>query len=126
MEAKNQTTFGKELRRVRREENKTLEDVAEIMKVSIPHISDIERGRRSPPPRGMLAKILGEWGRLEELDTLAELAVDYRGSFERTPKNAAEKQVLVALDRALDNEPSEDEIQKLREFLAKMGEKKHG
>lgn len=126
MQAKHDLTFGAEFRRIRREEKKTLEDVAAILDVSIPHVSDIERERRSPPLRPMLAKVLAAWNRLRDLDMLAELAVKYRGSFERTPRDARERQVLVALDRALDNEPSDDDIQKLQALLAQIGGKKDG
>ena len=126
MSRRDEKTFGTELRRIRREENKTLENIAEVMKVSIPHVSDIERGRRSPPPRAMIARILESWGRLEDLDTLAELAMKYRGEFQRAPKSANERQVLVALERTLDSGPTEDDFKKLLEFLKTMGGKENG
>src|SRR5437868_5342685 len=104
MSEKQPKTFGTELRRIRRETDKTLEDVAIILDVSIPHVSDIERGRRSPPSRTAIANILRTWGRSEELDNLADLAMQFRGQFQRAPRNAAERRVLVGLERALDTE----------------------
>lgn len=123
MANKPERTFGTELRRIRREEDKTLEDVANIMGVTIPHVSDIERGRRSPPPRPMIARILGEWDRLEELDGLGELAMRFRGEFQRAPKNASEHQVLVALERALDDNLSSAQYEQILKLLEEIRRK---
>jgi transcriptional regulator with XRE-family HTH domain len=40
------TTLGDVLRRTRREQRRTLEDVARAAKVSMPYLSEIERGRK--------------------------------------------------------------------------------
>jgi transcriptional regulator with XRE-family HTH domain len=40
------TTLGGVLRRTRREQRRTLEDVARAAKVSMPYLSEIERGRK--------------------------------------------------------------------------------
>jgi transcriptional regulator with XRE-family HTH domain len=119
-------TFGTEFRRIRRESQKTLEDVARIMGVSIPHVSDIERGRRSPPPRAMIAQILEQWGRAEELDSLSQLAMRYRGEFQRAPKNANEERVLVALERALDVDLSTAEYDQILRFLEDIRRRGNG
>jgi transcriptional regulator with XRE-family HTH domain len=40
--------FGETLRKLRRKSNKTLGDVADAIGVSVPYLSDVERGNRRP------------------------------------------------------------------------------
>lgn len=124
MSNESERTFGTELRRIRREAGKTLEDIANIMKVSIPHVSDIERGRRSPPPRLMIAKILAVWNRLDALDELADLAMKFRGEFQRAPKNQSEHNVLVALERTLDNELQDADYTEIMKLLEQIKDRR--
>jgi transcriptional regulator with XRE-family HTH domain len=118
--------FGAELRRVRREKGKTLEDLAAIMGVSIPYVSDIERGQRSPPPRAVIAKVLTAWGCLDNLDYFAELAVQHRGEFQMAPKNADERRVLVALERTLEADLNTNQYEQIVELLKRIREGRHG
>lgn len=43
-------TFGETVRQARTKGRVTLRDLAEVLDVSIPYLSDVERGRRNPFP----------------------------------------------------------------------------
>jgi transcriptional regulator with XRE-family HTH domain len=74
------TRFGKKLRAIRRGRRMAMIDVAGPMGWSTPYLSDIETGRKKPPPVeriGELARILEAE---EQLPELLELAMRRRGS----------------------------------------------
>lgn len=50
-------SFGKLLRDTRTDRQLTLEDVANRLGVSVPHLSRIERDRENPPRDGMIQRI---------------------------------------------------------------------
>ena len=64
------TTFGYLLRRARQEQNRTLADVARAARVSLPYLSELERGRKEASSE-ILAAVCGAL-RLELSDLLAE------------------------------------------------------
>jgi len=68
------TTLGDVLRRTRREQRRTLADVARVAKVSMPYLSEIERGRKeaSSEVLGSICDALG----IELADLLAQAGRD--------------------------------------------------
>ena len=84
------TILGDVLRRTRREQRRTLADVARVAKVSMPYLSEVERGRKEASSEVLaaicdslgidLSELLAEVGR-----ELAELRIR-RGRFERADR----------------------------------------
>lgn len=84
------TTLGDVLRRTRREQRRTLADVARAAKVSMPYLSEIERGRKeaSSEVLGAICDAL----RIELSDLLAQAGRDL------VDRRAAMTQNVVRLD----------------------------
>jgi transcriptional regulator with XRE-family HTH domain len=84
------TMLGDVLRRARREQGRTLADVARVARVSMPYLSEVERGRKEASSEVLaaicdslgidLAELLAEVGR-----ELADLRIR-RGQFERAER----------------------------------------
>jgi transcriptional regulator with XRE-family HTH domain len=84
------TILGDVLRRTRREQGRTLADVAQVARVSMPYLSEVERGRKEASSEVLaaicdslgidLAELLAEVGR-----ELADLRIR-RGRFERADR----------------------------------------
>jgi transcriptional regulator with XRE-family HTH domain len=72
------TTLGDVLRRTRREQGRTLADVARAAKVSMPYLSEVERGRKEASSE-VLAAICDAL-RIELSDLLVEVGHDLTGS----------------------------------------------
>lgn len=72
------TTYGKELRRIRREERYSLRHLADALGVSSSYISDVERGAKNPLSREATIKVLQFMGREEELPNLMHLEAFYK------------------------------------------------
>ncbi len=68
------TTLGDVLRRTRREQGRTLADVARVAKVSMPYLSEVERGRKEASSEVLAA--ICEALRIELSDLLAEAGRD--------------------------------------------------
>jgi transcriptional regulator with XRE-family HTH domain len=68
------TTLGEVLRRTRREQGRTLADVARAAKVSMPYLSEVERGRKEASSE-VLAAICDAL-RIELADVLIEVGRD--------------------------------------------------
>jgi len=68
------TTLGDVLRRTRREQGRTLADVARVAKVSMPYLSEVERGRKEASSE-VLAAICDAL-RIELSDLLVEAGRD--------------------------------------------------
>jgi transcriptional regulator with XRE-family HTH domain len=68
------TTLGDILRRTRREQGRTLADVARVAKVSMPYLSEVERGRKEASSE-VLAAICNAL-RIELSDLLVEAGRD--------------------------------------------------
>jgi transcriptional regulator with XRE-family HTH domain len=49
--------FGEALRKRRREANKTLSDIADVLGVSVVYVSDVERGNRRPLNNDSIIKV---------------------------------------------------------------------
>jgi DNA-binding XRE family transcriptional regulator len=71
------TLLGDVLRQARREQKRTLSDVAERAGVSVPYLSEIERGRKEPSSE-MLAAVAGALG-LDLLDLVSRSYIDLVG-----------------------------------------------
>jgi transcriptional regulator with XRE-family HTH domain len=71
------TTLGDVLRRIRREQRRTLADVARAAKVSMPYLSEVERGRKEPSSE-MIAALAGALG-TTLIDLTEAVADDLRG-----------------------------------------------
>jgi transcriptional regulator with XRE-family HTH domain len=71
------TTLGEVLRRTRREQGRTLADVARAAKVSMPYLSEVERGRKEASSE-VLAAICDAL-RIELADVLIEVGRDLVG-----------------------------------------------
>jgi transcriptional regulator with XRE-family HTH domain len=84
------TILGDVLRRTRREQGRTLADVARVARVSLPYLSEVERGRKEASSEVLaaicdslgidLSELLAEVGR--DLANAADLRIR-RGRFER-------------------------------------------
>jgi transcriptional regulator with XRE-family HTH domain len=68
------TVVGDVLRRTRREQRRTLSDVADAAKVSMPYLSEVERGRKEASSE-ILAAICAALG-IDLADLLAEVGSD--------------------------------------------------
>ena len=87
-----QTNIGKELRRLRREADLTLEDIGKATGFSLVYISQIERGERPVPSTQMLEKFVEKIGKPELFLQLYRLNVSSR------------KEILINLENKTDAE----------------------
>jgi transcriptional regulator with XRE-family HTH domain len=77
------TTLGEVLRRTRRGQGRTLADVARAARVSMPYLSELERGRKEASSE-ILAAICDALG-IELAELLAEIGRDLVGRRDRRP-----------------------------------------
>ena len=68
------TLIGERLRRTRREQGRTLSDVSRVARVSVPYLSEVERGRKEASSEVLVAICDALWIDLSEL--LARVAHD--------------------------------------------------
>lgn len=110
-------SFGKELRKRRIEATKTLKDVADFLKVSIPYVSDVELGRRQPLA-GATIEELAQFLNCSEaqVQQLRLLAVKDRGEITLAASNENTRELLVALDRRIES-MDEDTVKRIRKLL---------
>ncbi len=87
------TTLGEVLRRTRRGQGRTLADVARAARVSMPYLSELERGRKEASSE-ILAAICDALG-MDLADLLAEIGRDLLDHRDRRP-------ALIRLDSARD------------------------
>jgi transcriptional regulator with XRE-family HTH domain len=71
------TMLGNVLRRIRREQGRTLADVARAAKVSMPYLSEVERGRKEASSEVLVA--ICDALHIELSDLLAEVGHDLAG-----------------------------------------------
>jgi len=112
--------FGDELRRLRREAGLNLADLADVLDRSIVFVSEIERGRKNPPPPDAIRKLLIRLGHEEKLLEFLRLAVQARESVEISVKNKGKEvtDLLLALARRCDeDELDEATADKMRRLL---------
>ena len=72
------TMIGERLRRTRREQGRTLSDVSRVARVSVPYLSEVERGRKEASSEVLAAICDALWIDLSELlaGVAHDLAVD--------------------------------------------------
>jgi transcriptional regulator with XRE-family HTH domain len=75
------TTIGERLRRTRREQGRTLSDVSRVSRVSVPYLSEVERGRKEASSEVLAAICEALWIDLSEL--LAGVAHDLAADRDR-------------------------------------------
>ena len=106
--------IGMVLRRVRLGQNRTLRDVAEVARVSVPYLSEVERGRKEPSSELLaaicaaldleLTDLLSEVRYEIDRDRMAELGFSRRPANGRTVTSASlirSEPLSTDLDRAL-------------------------
>lgn len=116
--------FGSYIREKREEQNSSMRDLAHLLNVSVPYISDIERGRRNPPQGESLQKIADflhlDISELEVLIALDKKQVEIKFSEEsplakvaiglvrrqRTLSNEDASEILKILDKGFVHEQS--------------------
>ena len=85
------TMLGERLRRTRRAQGRTLSDVSRVARVSVPYLSEVERGRKEASSEVLAAICDALWIDLSEL--LAGVAHDLAGE-------QARRGAVIRLDRA--------------------------
>lgn len=86
--------FAQEVRRARKDQKLTLADLAELTGISVPYLSELERGNKQPPLGEQLTK-LARALRID-LDKLAAYAVSARRSVEIDIQGASPAKVELA------------------------------
>ena len=97
-------TFGKELRRLRRSADLTLNDLATAAGCSVVYVSQIERGAKPPPSIVHISAMLKAIGCAEKFPDMVRLAIKSRKAVEFELKNRSpeETEMLVTLARSSD------------------------
>jgi transcriptional regulator with XRE-family HTH domain len=116
--------YGEELRRLRRATGRTLADLADVLECSIAYMSDVERGRRNPPPTEGTKKLLAALGKLEHLPRMLMLAAKSRNSVEISVKGKADDiaNMVAGLARSCDEGTLDEETaRKIIKLLEKGG-----
>lgn len=109
--------FGRLVRRLRKEANKTMGDVAQVLGFSVTYISDVERGKRAPWNDTVVQRLADELGVLPEV--LLASAAETRGAFELAADVSPAGRVAGAyLAREWQN-LTDDDFGQLREWLTK-------
>jgi transcriptional regulator with XRE-family HTH domain len=93
------TMLGERLRRTRRAQGRTLSDVSRVARVSVPYLSEVERGRKEASSEVLAAICDALWIDLSEL--LAGVAHDLAG-------DQARRGAVIRLDRARLDRPGLD------------------
>jgi transcriptional regulator with XRE-family HTH domain len=106
------TAFGDELRRLRRAAGKSLADLADALGCSIAFVSDVERGKKNPPPLVGIRKLLVCLGQEKQLPKMLTLAAQSRKSVEITVANQSQDvaAMLVALARRCNDGPVDQDV----------------
>lgn len=112
--------FGRLLRRRREEAGKTMGDLADLLQLSVPYLSDVERGRRAPfhPDRlREIARFLRT-----DFDELYEAALQSREAFELDAVNVTPqaREVGAALMRGW-SDLTPDQLQQIAKVIEKPG-----
>lgn len=120
------TSFGEELRTIRRSAKLTLLDLAEAANLSVAYVSQIERGERNPPNSAIIAVWLKQAKKLSRLKDLIELArvSQTRVSVPLDNKRSNANSVLTALARSYEeNNLGEDVWTQIHNILERNGKK---
>lgn len=113
-------SFGEALRRLRREQNLSLMDLAKVAECSVVHMSDIERGRKNPPKPSKIKALLVRMHAEEKLEEMLLLAARSRQSIEISVDGKKDDvaNMLVALARRCDeNSLDEATARQIRKIL---------
>ena len=108
--------FGPMLRKIRKEHHRTLADLSRWLGVSIPYVSDVERGNRAPFPVERIRLLARE---LEvEPDDLMAAAAEDRGAFELRTDGVSEQGLKVgaALMRRW-SQLTDEQLQRIEDVL---------
>ena len=120
------STFGNELRIVRRNAKLTLLDLAKVAQLSVAYVSQIERGERNPPDQSVIASwltLMNCSSRLQEFLNLAKSSMT-RVSVPLDNKREGANSVLTALARSYEaNNLGEDVWMEIKKILEKNGSK---
>lgn len=112
------TTFGQELRRLRREANLTLADLAKAGGVTTVYVSRIERGDSPPPRPDVISKFLDRVGRPDEFRRMEQLAALSRATVEIAIKDKPQEQAELFLSLARRSDEGELTHDVILELLA--------
>lgn len=115
--------FGPQLRRWRRDADLTLADVSKQLKLSIVHISQIEREAKSPPSAELLEQWLRMLSKEDELNNVHSLAARARKSLKITLTGRSNSVVDMAgtLARQVEaNQISDDTADQISKLLAEL------
>lgn len=117
--------YGEELRQLRRVTGRTLANLADALGCSIAYMSDVERGRKNPPPAEATKKLLAALGKLEHLARMLTLAAQSRKSVEISVKDKPDDvtRMVAGLARSCDEGTMDEETaRKIIRLLKKDGE----
>ncbi len=114
--------FGELLRRIRKNKGKSMGDVARHLVVSVPYISDVERGYRPPLTEDRIQTVAKFFS--TDPKPLLEAAAQSRSQFrlDATAVSSKARQVGAALERRW-SDLSEDELRRI-ERIVEGSEKK--
>lgn len=106
-------TFGQKLRRLRREKNKSMGDLADYLDLSVSYVSEVERGTRAPFAPDVLQKV----ARFLKCDAeeLLVSAAESRGAFELSASGITKtkREIGAALMRSWED-MTEDDAQQIQ------------
>jgi transcriptional regulator with XRE-family HTH domain len=110
----NNSVFGKELRRLRREAGLTLVDLATAASCSVVYVSQVERGDKPPPSPQHIKAMLTRIGCPEKVLSMTILAAQSRRAVEIGLRNKSpqEADMLIALARKSEAGEITDEVVK--------------
>ncbi len=117
--------FGNMLRRLRREADKTLGDVARKLNVSVPYLSDVERGNRRPFATERLVRLAEFLG--VEAAPLIEAADREKGIIEYDVRRGTPLQADVVgelVSGLARGGVSDEQLEVIREILSRQEAKK--
>src|SRR5438067_12160936 len=115
--------FGRELRKRRIAAEKTLKDVADFLRVSIPYVSDVELGRRQPFAGKSIEDLAAFFACTEaQKQLLRVLAVRDRGEITLVARSDSARELLVALDRRIET-LDDDTVKRITKLLDEGGAK---
>ena len=116
----NEMSFGEFIAKKREEKKRTLREMARLLKITPPYLSDIEKERRNPPDKDKLDELANILSLSEdECRYMYDLAGKKRNSIAvDLPDYIMERDyVRVALRKAMDLEVGEEEWKKFVEEL---------
>lgn len=116
--------FGDLLRALRTQSGKSMGDLARYLEVSVPYVSDVERGHRPPLTRERLDKAATFLGVRPEILQVA--AAESRGSFELlvTPESSLKARELGASLMRNWDDFTDDDIDQIKAAIERLKKKK--